>query len=435
MKKSILIRGGRLLDPKNKTDVVGDIFLKDGVIAAVGPDCGKVLPEEPDEIIDAAGMYVMPGLIDMHVHLRVPGQERKETIASGTRAAARGGFTTVVAMPNTTPTIDSAEKIQEITKKVQEEGVIRVLQTGSATKSLKDVELSDLREMAEVGMPAVTEDGRSVMETPLMKAALTELAALGLPFLDHCEDAKLVNGGVVNQDEVSEREGLPGISNDVEDVIIARDLVLAHQTGAHLHLCHCSTEGSYLLLKAAKEMGWDASGEVCPHHFTLTSADRIPGDTDYKMNPPLRTEKDKEALRKGLQEGVFEVIATDHAPHTEEDKERTMQKAPFGIVGLETAVALTITELVDSGILTPLEMAEKMSGNPARILHLEDRGTLEAGALADVVLIDPNREYEIDKSKFASKGKNTPFHGRKVKGKVKYTICDGEIVYASETDE
>lgn len=267
------------------------------------------------------------------------------------------------------------------------------------------------------------------MNAALMSKVLKECADLNIPFLDHCEDISLVRGGCVNADANSEKEGLPGITNTVEDVIVARDILLAHEAGAHLHLCHCSTEGSYEMLKLAKEKGMDVSGEVCPHHFLLTSDDRIPGDTNYKMNPPLRTAKDKEALIKGLAEDVFEVISTDHAPHSAAEKNTTMQKAPFGIVGLETSAALTITGLVKPGYITPMQMAAKMSTNPARILHLTDRGSLAKGKRADVVIIDPEEEYTIDPKKFVSRGKNTPFGGMKVNGKVKTTICGGEIVY------
>ena len=482
MGKTILIKNGRVIDPDTKLDMVCDLLLADGKILSCSgmPDAvpedeekvqadvteeektapepaevteeektapepaevkkitqdtadarkkQKVLPE-PDMEIDAAGCYVMPGLIDMHVHLRDPGLTQKEDVVTGSRAAAKGGFTTIVAMPNTKPVIDNPDRVDYINNKAHMTPV-HVLQAGAVTKGQKGKELADIEGMAAHGIPAISEDGKSVMNAKLCRDAMRIAAKLSIPFLDHCEDADLVCGGCVNEDAFSEAEGLPGIGNEVEDVIIARDIMLAGDAGVHLHLCHCSTKGSYMMVKCAKEYGYRVSAEVCPHHFTLSSEDRIPGDTNYKMNPPVRSKADKEALIKGLQEGVFDVIATDHAPHTAQDKSGSLKEAAFGIVGLETAVALTITELVEPGILTPMQMAEKMSGNPAKILHLEDRGSLVPGKEADIVIIDPEAEYVIDPKTFVSKGKNTPFGGRKVRGAVKYTICGGEVVYQS----
>lgn len=441
---SILIKNGRILDPAVGRDEVGDLFLRDGVIAELPgspagtkdethvrgkKNSGTVSLPEDTVVLDASGCYVMPGLIDMHVHLRDPGQTWKEDVSSGSRAAAAGGFTTIVAMPNTRPTIDSPDRVDYVRNKAAHVAPVHVLQAGSVTKGLKGEELSDIRGMAAHGIPAISEDGRSVMNARLCREAMEIAAELHLPFLDHCEDAALVNGGCVNEDSFSRKEHLKGISNSVEDVIAARDILLAGETGAQLHLCHCSTKLSYQMLKRAKEQGFSVSGEVCPHHFTLTSADRIPGDTNYKMNPPLRTGEDREALLQGLADGTFEVISTDHAPHTAEEKQQPMDRAPFGIVGLETCVPLTVTQLVKKGILTPLQMAEKLSGNPARLLHLEDRGSLEAGKAADVTIINPEEEYCIDAGKFYSRGRNTPFDGMKVSGRVRVTICGGKIVY------
>ena len=421
----ILIKNGRILDPKEGRDEKADLWIEDDRIAA--SDGRK--ETEADKVIDAEGCWVLPGLIDLHVHLRDPGQTDKEDIESGSQAAAAGGFTTIVAMPNTRPVIDEPDRVDYVYNKAKQLSPVHVLQAGAVTKGEKGEELADIRGMIRAGIPAVSEDGRSVMNAELCRRAMRIIAEENIPFLDHCEDADLVQGGCVNADEVQNKEGLPGITNAVEDVIIARDILLAQETGARLHLCHCSTAASALMLKLAKEQGIRVTGEVCPHHFTLTSADRIPGDTNYKMNPPLRTEKDRAALRQGLSDGTFDVISTDHAPHTAEDKRRGMKESPFGIVGLETAVPLTVTELVMTGLLTPLQMAEKMSGNPAGILGLQDRGTLRAGAEADVVIIDPEKTYRIDASEFASRGRNTPFDGREVKGRVKMTICGGRIVY------
>ncbi len=422
---TILIKNGRVIDPDTKLDAVADVYLSEGKIAAVGTN----LEQEANVVVDAEGCWVMPGLIDLHVHLRDPGLTWKEDIETGAKAAARGGVTTIVAMPNTKPVIDSPDRVEYVNHKAESVSPVHVLQAGAVTKGQAGEELADIVGMHRVGSPAISEDGKSVMNASLCKDAMAVAAAEHIPFLDHCEDITLVRGGCVNADEVSVAEGLAGITNSVEDVIIARDILLAHETGAQLHLCHCSTKGSYEMLKAAKAKGFDVTGEVCPHHFTLTSADRVPGDTNYKMNPPLRTAEDLEALRRGLAEDVFDVISTDHAPHSAEEKERTMEKAPFGITGLETSVCLTVSELVKPGIITPMQMAEKMSGNPAKILHLEERGSLRVGKEADVVVIDPDAEFVIDSSKFVSKGKNTPFNGRKVSGVVKTTICGGRIVY------
>ena len=425
----ILIKNGRMINPSDKTDETGDLFIEDGVIKEKGPSLD--LPVQPDKVIDAQGCYVMPGLIDLHVHLRDPGLTHKEYVASGSRAAARGGFTTILAMPNTKPVIDSPDRVLYVTNKAKELAPVHVLQIGAVTKQQKGEELADIEGMIQAGIPAISEDGKSVMNVKLYKEAMEIAASHNIPVFAHCEDQNLVNGGCVNEDQHSREQGLPGISNAVEDVIAARDIVLAKETGARLHLCHCSTEDSVEMIRLAKEEGIPVTGEVCPHHFTLTSDDMVPGDTNFKMNPPLRTPKDRQALLNGLKNDIIDVISTDHAPHSREEKQQSMQKAPFGIVGLETSVALTITELVDKGVITPMQMAEKMSYNPARIIG-SDRGTLDIGKPGDVTVIDPNREYIIDSMTFLSKGKNTPFNGWKVKGLVKATICDGKVVYQSE---
>ena len=421
----ILIKNGRIIDPDSKMDQVADLLIENDKIAAVG----EKMNEEADRIVDAEGCYVMPGLIDLHVHLRDPGLTHKEDIITGACAAARGGVTTVVAMPNTKPVMDDPSRVAYVNNKAKDYAKVNVLQAGAITKGMKGEELSDIEGMVKAGIPAISEDGKSVMNAQLYKEAMQIAHKLNIPVLAHCEDINMVNGGCMNEDENSRKFGLPGISNAVEDTIVARDIVISRDTGCHLHLCHCSTEASMILLKLAKERGIPVTGEVCPHHFTLTSDDMVEGDTNYKMNPPLRTRKDVEALKQGLKDDVFDVISTDHAPHSKEEKSQSMQKAPFGIVGLETSVPLTITELVDKGWLTPMQMAEKMSYNPAKILHLEDKGSLQPGKTADVVVIDPEEEYTIDVNTFVSKGKNSPFNGRKVKGKVKMTICSGTVVF------
>lgn len=424
---SILIQNGRVIDPDTRTDEVRDVYIKDDRIEKVGKD----LKEEADTVVDARGCFVMPGLIDLHVHLRDPGLTHKETVESGARAAAHGGFTTILAMPNTKPVTDDRLNVRYVHNKAKMNAPIHVLQVGAVTKGQQGQELADIEGMAAEGSPAISEDGKSVMNAGLYRQAMKIAKKCGIPVLAHCEDINMVEGGVVNADANMEALGLRGITNAVEDVIVARDILLAKETGVKLHLCHCSTKDSVQMVKMAKEAGVDVTAEVCPHHFTLSTED-IPGkDTNYKMNPPLRTREDVEALRQGLKEDIMDVIATDHAPHAVQEKRQSMEKAPFGIVGLETAVALTVTELVDKGILTPMQMAEKMSYNPAKVIGLE-KGSLAEGKEADVVIIDPEETYVIDASTFESMGKNTPFHGRQVKGKVKMTICGGKIVYWEE---
>lgn len=426
----ILIKGGRVIDPDTKTDGKYDILLEDGKIKSVA----KEIKEKAERVIDASGCYVMPGLIDMHVHLRDPGLTYKESVESGARAAAKGGFTTIIAMPNTKPVTDDRDRVGYVMRKAEMLVPIHVLQSGAVTKGMEGKEPADIEGMVKAGAPAITEDGKSVMDSGVYREAMKEAKRLGIPVLAHCEDINLVQGGVVNADKNMEALGLKGISNAVEDIIVARDIMLAKETGVHLHLCHCSTEGSVEMVRQARKEGVSVSAEVCPHHFTLSTDDIKTADANYKMNPPLRTKKDVEALRKGLKEGVMDVISTDHAPHSAEEKSRPIEEAPFGIVGLETSVALTLTELVDTGILTPMQMAERMSYNPSKILGL-GRGSLAEGKPADVTIIDPETEYIIEPESFVSKGKNTPFGGKKVKGQVVATICGGEVVYARSLEE
>lgn len=422
---NLIIKNGRILDPATSRDGVETLYIKEDRIST------KYDEKEADRVVDARGCYIMPGLIDLHVHLRDPGLTYKEDVETGARAAARGGVTTIVAMPNTKPVMDRADRVSYVNNKAKALACVNVIQTGSVTIGQEGKELVDICAMARAGVPALSEDGKSVMNALLMHQAMEIAAEEDLVILDHCEDKSLVNGGCVNADAYTEKLGLPGITNSVEDTITARDILLAAETGCRLHLCHVSTKGATEMLRLAKKKGYKVSGEVCPHHFTLTSSDIVAGDSNYKMNPPLRTKADKEALIEGLKDGTFEVISTDHAPHAREEKGSDLTKAAFGIVGLETSVALTMTELVDTGILTPMQMAEKMSYNPARILGI-DKGSLAEGKTADVVIIDPKAEYTIDVNSFASKGRNTPFNGRKVKGKVMMTVCDGCIVYEAK---
>lgn len=422
---TILIRGGQVINPATQMDEVADVLIEDGVVKEIK----KGIKSKANRTIDAKGCYVMPGFIDLHVHLRDPGLEHKEDVFTGMQAAAHGGYTTVLAMPNTKPVADNADVIGYVHRKAASGNCIHVLQVGAVTKGQLGKELADIEGMVKAGCPAISEDGKSVMNSQVYREGMKEAARLHIPVLAHCEDINLVHGGVMNADAKAEALGLPGITNAVEDVIVARDILLSKETGARLHLCHCSTEDSVRMVREAKEQGIAVSAEVCPHHFTLSSEDIKEEEmTNYKMNPPLRTKADVEALKQGLKDGTMEVISTDHAPHAFQEKNTTMKKAPFGIVGLETAACLTYTELVLGGYLTPMQMAERMSYNPARVIG-SDKGDIQPGKAADLVIFDPKETYRIDRDQFASKGRNTPFHGREVTGRVKCTICDGCVVY------
>ena len=425
---TILIQNGHVVDPLTKRDEVCDVLVADGKIRKVGVS----LQDEADRILDATGCYVMPGFIDLHVHFRDPGLTYKETLETGGKAAVRGGVTTVCAMPNTRPVIDSGEKVEDVHKRAREVSPAHVIQIGAVTMGQSGKELADIAGMAKAGCHAISEDGKSVMNASLYRKGMKEAKKNGVSVFAHCEDITMVEGGVMNADENAKRLGLPGITNSVEDVIAARDILLAKETGVRLHLCHCSTADSVEMIRLAKEEGLPVTGEVRPHHFTLSADDIREDDANFKMNPPLRSREDVEALRKGLKDGVMDVIATDHAPHGEEEKSQSMMDAPFGIVGLETSAALTYTELVKTGILSIMDMAEKMSYNPAKILGLAEKGSVSEEMDADLVVFDPKRVYRIDKNTFLSKGKNTPFDGREVTGDVKYTLVDGEVVYENQ---
>ena len=419
----MILRNGHVIDPVNGIDRVTDVAFRDGVIAAVADN----LPGDGEGELDCRGAYVAPGFVDLHVHLRDPGQTAKETLATGTAAAAAGGYTAVAPMPNTTPSTDSAEKIATLLGRAKTECPIKLLPVTAVTIGQEGRELADLAAAKEAGAVAMSEDGKSVMDILLYREALRKAAEVGLPMLAHCEDKNLVAGGVINEGVASEKLGLPGITNAVEDVITARDLILAGETGCHVHLCHCSTAFSATLLKAAKEAGYPVSGEVCPHHFAMCD-DEIPGDdANYKMNPPLRSRADMEALREAIRDGVFDCISTDHAPHTAEEKARGFAKAPFGIVGSETAFALTYTTLVKGGYIDMPTLVRLMSTNPSRIVG-HTGGTLSIGAPADIAIVT-GEECRIDSRYFRSKGKNTPFDGRRVYGKVLATFVDGARVY------
>ena len=429
----MIIKNGIIVDPSTGLEEVGTLYIRDNRVVRVVP--GAYFPgeeEEDENVLDASGRYVMPGLIDLHVHFRDPGQTYKEDISTGAAAAAAGGVTTVCAMPNTNPTVDSVETLRYVQDKAKNSASIRVEQLSAITIGENNEMLVDIPAMKQAGAVAFSEDGKSVMNTLLFREGLRQIAAVDGVVMSHCEDKDLVCGGGMNAGAKQEELGYPGITNAVEDVIAARDIFLAAEQGVQLHLCHCSTRGTVELMRMAKRMGYRVTAEVCPHHFTLTDAD-IPGDEgNYKMNPPLRSEEDVQALIEGLRDGTMDVISTDHAPHSEEEKSNGF-KSPFGIVGLETSAALTFTALVAPGLITVSRMVELMSLNPARVIRKDDeRGTLRAGALADITIFDPNVVWTVDPDDFQSKGKNTPYAGKTLVGKVVVTICDGKIVYQDQ---
>lgn len=430
-----LIKNGYLIDPAAGREGYFDLLIEGDRIKQVEKDIEpaplKAQAEQDGKelrIIDAGGRYVMPGFIDLHVHLREPGFEYKETIASGCMAAAAGGFTSICAMPNTKPAADSPDVIRLVLEKAREADLVNVLPVAAITINQEGKELANIERLKEAGAVALSEDGKSVMDPAIYEQAMREAARLDMPVFAHCEDRSLAGKGVINAGRKAEQLGLCGISNAVEDVIVARDIMLARHTGARLHICHCSTRDSAAMIALAKQAGLNVTGEVCPHHFALSDEDIPSDDANYKMNPPLRSPEDVRALCEALKNDIIDVIATDHAPHSAKEKAESFKTSPFGIVGLETAFALVMTVLVKPGILTLRQMVEKMSLNPARILRIE-RGCLKEGSIADLVIADPDADYVIDRESFYSKGKNTPFHGRRVTGRIEYTIVGGRLIY------
>ena len=421
---NLLIKNGRIVDPVNHVDQVADLLIEDGKVMQIAQE----IPVTPDtEAIDAAGQWVVPGFIDVHTHLREPGFEYKETIRTGTLSAAAGGFTTICCMPNTRPVNDSQAVTEFILRKAATEGMVNVLPVGAITKGCQGEEITEMGDLREAGCIAVSDDGRPVMNSAVMRRAMEYARMFRLPVISHCEDISLSEDGVMNEGRVSTELGLRGIPNASEDVMVARDIELAALTGAHVHIAHVSTRGSVELIRRAKERGIGVSAETCPHYLVLTDEAVTGYNTHTKMKPPLRTLKDVEAVRKGLQEGVIDVIATDHAPHAQVEKEMEFDSAPFGITGLETAVPIAL-QLVDEGVLTLNEMVLKMSGKPAKLLNI-DRGHLFIDAVADVTIIDPRATWVVDPAQLKSKGKNTPFEGWKMTGRVTHTIVGGKVVY------
>ncbi|PKM45551.1 MAG: dihydroorotase [Firmicutes bacterium HGW-Firmicutes-8] len=419
----LLVRGGKVIDPANDFCQAADILIDSGKISAVGQN----LKANGAEVIDAKNKLVLPGLIDMHVHLREPGLEAKETIASGTRAAARGGFTSVACMPNTNPVVDNQALVEFINSRAASDGVVNVFPIGAITKGSAGSELAEIGDMKSAGAVAISDDGRPVMNAQVMRLAMEYAKMFNLPVISHCEDIDLAANGVMHEGYFSTVFGLKGISRLAEEVMVARDIMLAELTGTKVHIAHISTAGSVELVRMAKKKGLNVTAEATPHHFTLT-AEAVGGyDTGTKVNPPLRGADDIRAVKEGLGDGTIDVIATDHAPHTVEEKDVEYNYAPFGIVGLETAVGLAFKELVNPGLLTVEELVRKMSVNPARILGLP-KGHLGVGADADITIVDPGLREVVDVQRFASKGKNSPFGGWELKGLPTVVIVGGRVV-------
>lgn len=422
---NILIKGGRVVDPAAKFEGIADILVVDGRVAEVKPNI-----KAPDaEVIDAKGKIVIPGMIDIHTHLREPGHEEEETIATGTKAAAHGGVTTIFCMPNTHPPLDNAPAVEFVMLKAQKEGHVNVFPIGCITKESAGEELAEIGVLKKAGVVAVSDDGNPVMNTQVMRRALQYTKMFNLPVIAHCEDKNLTKGGVMNESRTSMVLGLRGIPKQAEEIMVSRDIMLAELTGGHLHIAHVSTAGSVELVRQAKKKGIIVTAETCPHYFSLTDEEVKNYGTNTKMNPPLRTPADVEAIKAGIADGTIDCICTDHAPHTEEEKNKEYDLAPFGIIGLETMLGIVVTELIDKKLISWGEAVEKLSANPARIFMLEGRGTLKAGSIADITIIDPDKEYVYTQKDFVSKSKNSPFIGRKLKGKPEITLVGGRIAW------
>ncbi len=423
----ILIKNGRVIDPRNNIDEIMDIYIRDGVIW----DMGEETQVGDYDVIDATGLIVSPGFVDIHCHLRDPGFEYKEDIATGTRSAAMGGFTSVACMPNTNPVIDNEAVVTYIRTKAAEQGSVNVYPIGAITKGLEGKELAEIGELKFAGVVGISDDGKPVENAGLMRKAMTYASMFDTLVLSHCEDKSLVDGGVMNEGYWSTYMGLRGIPNSSEELMVAREILLAGETGAHVHICHISTKGSVELMRNAKKKGINVTCETCPHYFSLTE-EAVRGFNTYaKMNPPLRTREDVDAIIEGIKDGTIDAIATDHAPHHEDEKNVEFDHAANGIVGFETAFSLGMTYLVKPGHIDVKTLIEKMSVNPANILNL-GKGVLNPERPADIVVFDPEKEYEVDISKFSSKSKNSPYNGYKLTGKVIHTIVGGKIVVCDE---
>ncbi len=420
----ILIKNGRVIDPANNSDTVCDILVEGAKIS----QSGKNIKTDADNIIDASGKIIMPGIVDMHVHLREPGREDKETVATGTRAGLKGGVTSVLAMPNTSPSMDSEENIELLEEIIKKTAKANVFICGAISKSRLGKELTDIKGLKNRGAVAISDDGASLDSAELLSQAMKQAKEQGIPVICHCEDQILSAGGVVNLGFTSTRMGLRGISKESEYKRVERDIGLAEKTDGAVHIAHVSCAESVEIIAKAKKKGIRVTCEATPHHFSLTDEAVLRYDTNMKMNPPLRTKEDVVAIRQGLAEGVIDAIASDHAPHTENEKEIEFERAEFGVIGLETELAASITELVQTGLLSWSELAAKLAFNPARILKI-DKGSLSAGSDADLIVVSPDAEWQVKKTGLISKSKNSSFLGRKLKGLVEYTICGGKIAH------
>ncbi len=423
--RDVLLKGGRLVDPSSKLDGIGDLLVRDGKIESVG---GNIAAPADATVIDCTGQVVAPGFIDVHCHLREPGREDVETIATGARAAAAGGFTAVCAMPNTDPVTDNQAAVGFVLKQGKAAAAARVYPIGAISMGERGERLAEFGEMVGAGAIAVSDDGKPVVSAQLMRTALEYARTFGIPVADHCEDPTLAEGGAMNEGLVSARLGLKGIPSEAEEIMAIRDILLARRTGGHVHLCHMSTRGSVELIRWGKDRNIRVTAEVCPHHLSLTEAEVEGYDTHAKMNPPLRSADDVDALQQAVKDGTIDVIATDHAPHHYDEKEREFADAPNGIVGFETALAVNITWLVKPGIISLATLIDKMSCAPAKLFHLPG-GTLRRGGAADVTVFDPAREWTVEPTRFFTKGRNTPYTGRTLTGLVACVLVDGRIVH------
>jgi dihydroorotase len=424
----LAITGGRVIDPESRLDRIADIFVQDGLINKISPT-KTTARIGAKEVIDAQGKIVVPGLIDMHAHLREPGREDEETIYTGSCAAVAGGFTTVCCMPNTDPPIDNQEAIKFVYARAKE-AKCKIFCVGAVTKGQKGEELTEILDLVQAGVVALSDDGKPVSNSQVMRNALEYCKMFGLPIISHCEDLDLTSCGVMHEGFVSTSLGMNGIPSIAEEIMVARDIKLAEFTGGRVHIAHVSTLGSVNLIRDAKKRGIKVTCETTPHHFTLTDDAIKTYDTNAKVNPPLRTKKDVEAIKRGLRDGTIDCIATDHAPHSVEEKEVEFDFAPFGMVGLETALGLVVTELINKKILTWTQAIVKLTINPSRILNLKG-GRIKKDFPADLTIIDPKASWIVNPSQFKSKSKNSPFGGKKLLGKVCYTVVNGKIVHSA----
>ena len=435
--RALILSGGRVVDPSQNMDEVADVAIVDGKIDAIGRDlaagrkpsaAGGSAGSSEVEVLDCAGLVVSPGFIDVHCHLREPGREDVETIASGAAAAAAGGFTAICAMPNTDPVTDNQAAVGFVLRQSMRAGMARVYPIGAISVGQKGETLAEFGEMVAAGAVAVSDDGKPVVSAHLMRTALEYARTFDIPVADHCEEPTLAAGGAMNEGPTSMRLGLKGIPTEAEEIMAIRDILLARRTGGHVHLCHMSTRGSVELIKWGKDRGIRVTAEVCPHHLSLTEEAVDHYNTNAKMNPPLRSADDVAALQQAVKDGIIDVIATDHAPHHYDEKEREFADAPNGIVGLETALSVNLTWLVKPKLIGLPVLVEKMSCAPARIFHLPG-GTLRKGAPADVTVFDPAAEWVVDASRFRTKGRNTPYQGMTLTGRVHYTIIEGRVAH------